>query len=222
MPIRPTLLVEIQNALGPNVTPNLTATSSVSDIFEAYIFGLILEAARTEQATVTFQNVLYQTPAVFVFRTSPGYIFSNNQPYTHAVIQFPGKPTLEAHIGIRVSGRSTVLHECDVAVLLQTEAETCRRNLVNPRSSKLVIAVECKFYSTSIPLSMARGFVGLQVDLSARDCYFVINTNSVSAEKLLSKLDKIWGTSIIPSSPVSVTRLRNLFQTSFVKFKAMN
>jgi hypothetical protein len=220
--INTTLLSAIQTTLGSTITPSLTSTSASSDIFEAYIFSLVLEAARIEGANIAFQNVNGSIPSTFVFRTSPGYIFSNVHSYTHAIIDFPNRPTLEAHIGIRVSGKSGVLHECDVAVLYQAEAATCRLNGVSPRSSRVIIGIECKFYSSTIPLGLARSFIGLGLDLSAQDCYFVVNTSSSSAEKLLAKKRRGYGINIFPSSNVNVERLRNNFQQSFDRFKAKN
>lgn len=216
------LLTAIQVALGSAVSPSLTSASDTSDIFEAYIFSLILEAARVEGANIYFRNVNGSSPSTFVFRTSPGYIFSRTQPYTHAVIDFPGKPMLETHVGVRVSGSSGVLHECDVAVLYQAEAETCRYNEVSPRSSKVIMAVECKYYANSIPLGLARSFLGLDVDMSSQDCFFVVNTSSTSAEKLLAKKNKSYGCNVVPSSIVDVNRLKSSFQSSFTKYKARN
>lgn len=222
MTINTDLLAAIQGTLGATVTPSLTSTSATSDIFEAYIFSLVLDAARIEGASIYFQDVLGNIPNTFIFRTSPGYIFSTTQTYTHAIINFPGKPLLEAHVGIRVSGSSGVLHECDIAVLYQTEAVTCRTNRVSPRSTRLILGIECKFYTNNIPLGQARAFMGLKSDLASQDCYFVINTSSDSAEKLLAKKKRDYGTNIVPASRIAVERLRNDFQTSFAKFKAIN
>jgi hypothetical protein len=220
--INNTLLTAIGAALGSSITPGLTNASTTDDIFEAYVFSLALEAARIEGAHISFRDVYGRTPSIFTFRTSPGYIFSTTQPYTHAVIDFPGRPILEAHIGVRVAGSSGVLHECDVAVLYQSEAATCRLNRVSPRSSKLIMGIECKFYSSTIPLGLARSFIGLGLDLSAQDCYFVVNTSSDSAEKLLAKKNRAYGCNIVPSSSIAVDRLRSSFQSSFAKFKARN
>lgn len=214
------LLSEIETVLGNSISPSLTTVSDASDIFEAYVFSLLIEAARTEGAVVIYRDVNGNTPSTFVFRTSPGYIFSTAQPYTHAIILFANKPSLEAHVGVRVVGKSNVLHECDVAVLEQSEAETCRRNLVPPRSSKVLIAVECKFYSTPLQLSLARAFIGLTSDLSAKNSLFATNTASDSLEKLLSGRKHEWEHNLAPRSPVQVGRLRGKFQTAFQHFKA--
>ncbi len=105
MTVATDLLNQIQATFGSAISPSLTTSSDTSDIFEGYVFSLVIEAARTEGGTITYRDVNGNIPTVFIFRTSPGYIFSRNQPYTHAVISFPNKPPLEAHIGVRVLGK---------------------------------------------------------------------------------------------------------------------
>ena len=78
-------------------------------------------------------------------RTKEDYIWSTTQPYTYALLTFPGREPLEAHVGVRAAGKSGVLHEFDVCVIRRSEAETARQNRVHPRSSKILIGVECKF-----------------------------------------------------------------------------
>lgn len=216
--MRPALLAEINAALGASVTPSLTAASAGSDLFEAYVYSLVLRAAVREGAILRFENVDGTTPSTFTFRTSPGHLFWNNRPYTHAIIQFPNHPQLEAHLGVYVGGKSGVIHECDVAVVFRDEANTSRNNQVPPRSSKVVLAIECKFYSANLPLSLARGFVGLCSELTSRDCYFVMNTGSGSVEKLLTHHDKKWENLVVPNSD-TVDLLRTAFQKAFKNFK---
>jgi hypothetical protein len=221
MPVSDTLLDAIQSALGAAVTPGLSTSSDPSDVFEAYILSIVLDAAVEVGAQITYRNINGPTTQ-FVFRTSPGFIFSTAQPYAFAVIDFPDCPLLEAHIGIRVAGKSEVLHECDVAVLPQTEAQTCRQNNVHPRSSKLVLAVECKFYTVSLPLGLARSFIGLGVDFGTVGCHFVVNTESEVIEKLLAHHRRNWEHQVLPETPVNVDRLRNSFQKAFKNFIAKN
>jgi hypothetical protein len=220
MPLRPGLLAEIAAALGPSIPMNLTSASAASDLFEAYVWCLAVDAARDEGANVQFRDVFGNVaPSSFYFRTSPGFIFSTAQPYTHAELSFPNRALLEAHVGIRVSGRSGVLHECDVAVLLKSEADLCRSENVSPRSARVIISAECKFYSADVPLGMARGFVGLTSDLSTKDRFFVVNTESDSAERLLTHLGRGWDHRIIPGSD-TVSRLRHSFRDAYKKYKA--
>ena len=146
MAITDELLNAVIAALGAAVPPTLTSASAVSDLFEAYVFTLVVRAAQAEGATVSYLDVNGAAAQAFLFRISPGYICSKTHPYTHAVLAFPGREPLEAHVGVRVAGKSGVLHELDVCVLRQSEADTARQNQVHPRSAKVVIGVECKFY----------------------------------------------------------------------------
>ncbi len=214
------LLQQISVALGSAISPDLTTASDVSDVFEAYVFALVIEAAVTEGATVVYRDVHGNEAATFVFRSSPGHIYSRTHSYTHAVITFRGKLSLEVHMGVRVIGKSGVLHECDVAVIRQTEAEICRRQEVAPRSSKVPIAIECKFYSTPLQLHLGRGFVGLTTDLSVRWPMLVTNSSSASVEQLLSSLRREWEHNLSPSAGVEVQRLKGKFQSAFQHYKA--
>lgn len=223
MSVETTLLNEIDRALGQAMSPSLTSASAVSDLFEAYVLTLVIEAARIEGATVSYQDRFGNPVICFVYRTSPGHIYSTAHQYTHALIEFPGKSALEAHTGVRVTGISKVLHECDVSVVRHDEAVTCRTNNVPPRSNKVEICVECKFYSDSLPLNLARAFVGLAADLSTSYCFFVYNNRSATVEQFLeSRLrnKNNWEHEIVPSKPVAVARLQNQFQSAFKSYKA--
>jgi hypothetical protein len=220
MTISDELLNQIDATFGAGIQPNLTTASAVSDIFEVYVFSLVVRAAETEGATVAFYDVYGQPANTFIFRTSPGHLWSSTQPYTYARLSFPTKELLEAHLGVRVAGRSHVLHELDVCVLTHAEAETCRRNQVPPRSSRVLIAVECKFYTSLLSLDLARAFIGLESDISTKDAFFVTNTSSSSVERLLTARSRKWEHNIVPSSQVNVDRLRNTFQLAFKNFKA--
>ena len=180
MPPRQDLLEEIRQALGQAVSPSLTTHSDLSDIYEGYIFVLLLQAARIEGAQVAFSSIQGGAANQFVFRTSRGYLNSQQQNYGYAEIHFPRCPTLEAHLGVRVAGHSNVLHECDVSVLDQTDAELCRRVMqtLAPRSARVRIAVEAKYYTTALGLHLGRNFLGLVRDLSADNAFFCFQSRS--------------------------------------------
>jgi hypothetical protein len=219
MPPSPQLLNEIQATLGPAMVPNLNSASAGSDLFEGYILSLILRAGVAEGAAVSFENADSSVTNTFTFRTSPGHIWWSNSPYTHAILRFPNKPPLEAHTGVYVTGTSGVMHEADVLVLYRDEAITCRRAHSAPRSSKIILAVECKFYATTPGLYLGRGFLGLCSELSGRECCFVTNTIAPSVERLLSHKKKRWDNQIVPSSNNHI-RLQNVFQDIFKVFKS--
>lgn len=224
MPIDPVFLNDLQSALGNAIAPGLTTADDASDGFEAYIFGLVIKAARNEGATISFRDINNNTPTTFIFRTSPGYISSRERAYSYAIISFPNRPPIEVHVGVRVTGTSRVLHECDVAIIDQAEAETCRQNTnIHPRHSKVIAAVECKFYSTKIKLGLVRSFVGLISDISKKDRFFVVNTPLDSLDSIqtyLSERTGGWDHHIIPGSTNAVNRLMGSFQNTFKNYKA--
>jgi hypothetical protein len=208
--------------LGPAVTPSLTAQSAPSDLYEGYLFTLILDAARTEGAQVTLRAVGGGFPNPFVFRTSPGYLNSSRHNYGYAEIAFHQRPVLEAHVGVRVTGHSNVLHECDVSVIDQAEAALCRgaTDRLAPRSARVLIAVEAKYYTTDLPLHFGRAFLGLVRDFSADSAFFIFNGEAESVERLLAHKKQQWENHIEPTNVVPVSRLKNAFQTTFKNFRA--
>lgn len=227
------MLAEINTALGGVPSSYRIGISRAFDIFEGYIFALLLEEAERVGGNVELRDALSTAPlTVCRFPTSPSFIKSDD-PYTYATISFPGrrlKPTLEAHVGIYVSGASKVRHECDVALLYRTEAEACRAyhrstsRIALPRSSKLLLAVECKYYDSDLTLALARSFVGLNKDLTAKDIYFVTNDSrsSTSLSALIIKHGGVgsWQSGIYPN-PVNasdVERLRGLFKEIFNRY----
>lgn len=220
MAIEDDLLAAIQSSLGPALNPNLTAASKTWDLYEAYVLSIVLDAARDLGAVIAFYNMQGPTNE-FVFRTSPGYIFSTAQPYTFARIELSNVPAVEAHVGVKVAGVSGVLNECDVLVLDAAEAETCRRNSVHPRSYKVVFSAECKFYTDGLPLSVARSFLGLGVDIGAKHNHFVANITSESIEKMLAHhRHGMWEHELTPQAASVVSRLRDVFQNEFKNFVA--
>lgn len=223
MSVNEDLIERIQSALGRAVTSNLGSASAVSDLFEAYVFSLVLRAAAEEGADIEFRNVHDRPTSSFVFRTSPGYISSTAQDYTHAVVAFPNTDVLEAHVGIYISGKSQVIHESDVAVLWQTEAVTCRRNPgAIPRHTRVLLSAECKFYSSRMSLGMGRAFLGLCTDIhyGPGDRFFVMNTDSGTVERLLTKHKRSWEHHLVPGSDTEEGRMIPAFREVFKRFKS--
>jgi hypothetical protein len=220
MPVEQELLDQIEAALTATVSPSLTAASAANDLFEAFIWSLVIEAAREEGGTVQFFDLNGSPVNTFVFRSSPSSIFSNVNPYSYAHISFPGCPELEAHQGIYVTGKSGVLHECDVVVLDHAEADICRNSSVHPRTAKAVLAAECKFYSTNLRLHLARSFLGLTEEILQGDRFFVSNTNATSVTKMLTYHHRKWEVSVEPSNLKFRNRLRTDFETSFKHYRA--
>ena len=68
------MIPEIQQLLGQVVIPSVTSAAAGDDIFEVYAFGLVLEAARREGASIQYENVTGNFAGTCTFRTSPGRI----------------------------------------------------------------------------------------------------------------------------------------------------
>lgn len=219
MPLRPGLWAEIQAALGHIPSANLTTLSPGADLYEAYVWSQVLRAARREGAAITYKDRTGAMTTSFWFRTSPSSVYSNAHPYSHAELQFDGCPTLEAHIGIFVSGRSRVSHECDVAVIYKSEADICRARNVDPRSGKVVLTVECKHYvNANVGINLGRSFLGLLQDIWNGDRFFVATRRSDSVARLFAKHNKLYEMGVSPINLHLEARLRHSFELCFRDF----
>ena len=226
MPLRPNLMAEIQSALTASITPNLTTASDGADLYEAYVWALVLEAAQSEGGVIAFKNIHGHTidgvtHTQFHFRTSPGAISSDRHAYAHAEIRFPDCPVLEAHVGIYVAGKSQVRHECDVAVLFADEAEFCRQQKAHPRCTKVVLAAECKYYIDSdLGINLGRSFLGLIQDIQKKNRFFVSTKDGDSVKKLFARHDKRYELGMSPLTTNIERRLLSNFEQAFRDYRA--
>jgi hypothetical protein len=222
LPSPPELLLLLIQNLGANVSLGKLSNVAAWDRYEAFVWLLVIQAARQEGAQVTLQDVNLNSASAPILRTSPGVISSNAQPYTHAVIVFPGKPILEAHVGIQIAGKSTVPHECDVVVLDRVEAQACRDSGANPRYKSALIIAECKYYPTSnLSLKLSREFLGFCKEMRKIDCFFVASRSSAPVLKVLSHSNCHRQTNVLPNSQPSVS-LIHAFREKFNHFNALN
>jgi hypothetical protein len=215
------LIDAISDTVGALVNVGAITASADNDRFEAFVWSIVVRAAVAESATVTYRDPKKNVVNDLLFRTSPGSIASKAPPFTHALIQFAGKPELEAHIGIKIQGKSRVPHECDVVVLPLSEADTCRSTNAHPRHSSIVIAAECKYYYSNLPFRLSREFLGLCKEMRAVDCYFAVNTSKESVEKVLAYYRCHCETLVLPSASGSETLL-HAFRRAFRDFKRLN
>ncbi|MBC3940619.1 hypothetical protein [Sphingomonas albertensis] len=212
---------DISAAISSATSANLSAASAGNDLYECYVWALVLEAARRQGATIRLMTRSGVPATSFRFRTAPTSIFSSLHDYCHAELNFPRAPVLEAHVGIYVSGKSRVNHECDVAVLYHDEANTCRANSVHPRSSKILLSVECKYYlSSTLGVDLGRSFLGLIDDIYAEGRFFVSTQNKGSVDKLFSRHRKEYEIGLSPLTPDQEVRLRGSFEKIFRNYQA--
>lgn len=180
------------------------SATDVSDVYEAFVFALVVDTASRHGAHVRYENVDEKPTTDLVFRTSPGHIYSKRRPYTHAVVEFAGALPLEVHLGVRVQGTSGVLHECDVLVLPREEAQLSRRQQIAPRGSACVLVIECKYYTGHLGLEQARNFEGVRIDVSTRSELFVANTGAPSVVRYLNARDRPFERDVLPGSPRAI------------------
>lgn len=224
MAINQDLVDQIKVSLGNSLSPSLTSANAANDLYEAYVFSLVLDAARTEGAVITYRDRVGAVPVVFLFRTSPSRISIAVPNYCYADIFFQGKPGLEAHVGIYVSDKAKVRHETDVVVLRRDEAQTCRAaGDIDPRYSKLILSAECKMYqNATLDIGLGRGFLGLSAELKGVTTTFVANKGAGPIERLLVHHRKGRALGVIPANLAQVNQLRVKFESSFIDFKAKN
>ncbi len=219
MAVREDLIADIESIVSSAAGIGYAQPSATNDVYENYIWALCLQAATQHGARITYETIHERPATILVFRTSPGAIYSNVHEYTHAVLEFAGCPPLEVHVGVRVTGKSRVLHECDVAVIDRYEAQLCRTEQVHPRASKVLIAAECKFYTSAIQLYLGRGFLGLTSDIHRKERYFITNGQSPSVIKLIAHHDSEWECGVLPNSP-EADALSHSLARAFRNYKA--
>ncbi|NBH12464.1 hypothetical protein [Amycolatopsis sp. SID8362] len=174
---RADLITNIESAIGA-LQAAYRSGADESDLYEASLLVLCLDAARAAGGTVMLTDDGRYSVTSARFRRSPGNLWSSG--FTYALVTFPGTPkALEVHLGVFVAAsKSRVAHECDVAILDHTEAERSRQGAVHPRSQKLVAVIEAKHYSTSPSLGVGRAFLGLAQELGQVKCSLVFPSRS--------------------------------------------
>jgi hypothetical protein len=138
--------------------------------FEAYVFSLIVHAVRrVGSPTSAVVNGIRSgpNPATVVMRGSPGRLGSTAQDFAYASCQLGGKE-FEIHADVQYEGSSHAVHEIDVSIYDHDAADRIRQApqavSLFPSISKLVGAVECKFYDSDLGTALGRTFVGLTDD----------------------------------------------------------
>lgn len=134
--------------------------------YEAYVFGLCLRAVRSLGVTPVLKGISNE-PKPFVFRGAPGQIHSKYRNYGYAAFSLNNED-FEIHCGVEFKGTSGMTHEIDVCVMKASEGSACRTKPDDPKSSSVIAAWECKFYSGNLDKNLGRAFVGLISDLGTK------------------------------------------------------
>ncbi|WP_280313981.1 hypothetical protein [Nocardia wallacei] len=212
------LIQAIEQAIGV-LAPSYRRGASESDLYEASLLMLCVEAAVKAGGSEFITNDGHSAAPAFHFRRSPGNLWLGE--FTYAYVEFPNpQKSLEIHLGVYVVGRSKVAHECDVAIIDHQEAERSRLGGVHPRQGKVIAAIEAKHYSNSPGLSVGRSFLGLTQELTADNCALVYpSKSSVSLGGLIAQKRSHAFEEVLPGRPAA-TLLSSHLETKIRKWLA--
>ena len=163
-------------------------SASCDRAFEAYVFSLCVSAVTDAGGTATLTGIRSgPNPQVVVFRGAPGQMSSRDQDFCYAVCRV-GRKDFEIHVDVTFEGQSGAAHEIDVSIVDAIHARHVRSTRRLPRTNKhLICAFECKFYTSTPGVALARTFVGLTRDCSAnRLDGFVANRSAFGIDQYLS------------------------------------
>ena len=182
------LRANLPAALPTTMTASGRKPTAGNDLYEAYLFGLVVEAAKAVGYAVSYRTALGPASKLHL-RRSPGRICSagpHGSAFTHALLEYPGRPALELHTGVVIAGRSKVVHEADVLVLPEADATRARIANIDPPSARTRLLVEAKYYTSPVGLPTSREFLGLSKDLSTGKMVFACTLSNASATALLA------------------------------------
>lgn len=177
-----------------------SSRTKVDKLYEAYILSCVVKALINLNCTLEARDNNDTVTTNFLFRLKPGYIFSPTTSSSFVHILYNNKQ-YELHSGVRVSGKSSVLHEMDVAIIEKNEADSCRNQSRHPRPTKLKFLAECKFYGSDLPLNIGREYLGLCSEFSIRVKSIVSNAGSNSIHKLLTTHRQTSNFNLTPLQP---------------------
>lgn len=196
------LQANLPGALPTTMTAAGPKPTAGNDLYEAYLFGVVIEAARALRYDVAFRNAV-GTATNLHLRRSPGRISNSGAPgpmFTHAELSVGVRPALELHTGVVIVGRSKVPHEADVLLLPKTDADRCRSANVDPPSGAARLVIEAKYYTNPVNLGTARGFLGLSKDLSAKKVAFACTVADAASTALLAGTPSVeYDIGVLPS-----------------------
>lgn len=189
--------------------------------FEAYVFALVVTAALRAGATVEIRGINSgPNPNPLVFRGGPGRLGSTGSDYAYALCNLNNK-AFEVHVDVEYRGSSGAVHELDVSVLDATHADDIRAApALLPSTRHLRCALECKFYDSTLGVSLGRAFVGLVSDCGRlKSAAFVTNgSNAGLAQFLTAKANVETFFSATPLSPPVEERVLNVLEQALRKW----
>jgi len=186
-------------------SPVLTQPTRPEKLYEAWVFTCVVRALGRLGATMQVRDSGDNAAPNLLFRLAPGLIYSPTTASSFVFLTYNGR-AYEIHHGVRVQGRSSVLHELDICIIDRDEANRCRKNSINPRQARTRLLIECKFYGATLPLELGREFLGLGKEFNMRIKTLVSNAESDDVHRLVSRHQGTANFRIAPTSPAETNR----------------
>lgn len=217
------LLKAIEGALDVALDLGYAAEAEQHDLFEAYVLTLLLEAAKDMGWSLSLRDGTGATVTAPVFRRGPGRLPSPG--FTFARMTKPGKQDLEAHLGVKVAGRTAVgvsaatmsgslLHEFDLLVLPAVDAAACRAANADPHHGVVVVHGEMKYFGGNLSLPIGRASVGMAAEcVLGGKSVLVTNRMGLTVQDLVEHHDVAFRYRVTPKSPTAERHVRSWFQS---------
>lgn len=174
-------------------------------LYEIYTLSCLVSALESLNAQMEARDVNDNPTASLEFRLAPGVIGTPTSTPGFVMVQY-GTREYEIQNGLRVLGRSRVLHELDVCLLDRSEALRCRANQIHPVQAKVRLLMECKYYGNSLSLSLGREYLGLSSEYNCRVKTLVSNVSSSSIHDLFKSHAQKENFETSPAYPDNVDR----------------
>lgn len=168
-------------------------SDTIERAYEAYIWSLCKKAVEEAGGTAALRGIRSGIHLKnIVLRGAPGNMDSRAKNFCYIDCKLKGKE-FEIHLDVQYEGSSGASHEIDVSIYDHASAEAVRASGGLPKSGKLIMAIECKFYTVSIPsAALGRSFVGLTKDCpGTRLNAFVSNKSSENLDKYFTNKSNI-------------------------------
>jgi hypothetical protein len=217
------LLTDVEAALGLSVDLGYASKAKDHDVYEAYVLALLLSEAKAKGWTLDLRDGWGHAVTAPLFRLGPGRITSRD--YTFARMTKAGRAPLEAHLGVKVSGKAPVgisaptksgrlLHEFDLIVLPEGIASACRATGDDPDHMTVTIHAEMKFYTGKLSLPLGRASIGMALECGLTGkSVLVTNQLGYTVQDLVQHHRVAFRFKVLPSNATAEWHVRNWFST---------
>jgi hypothetical protein len=205
-----TTVNELTYALCDDITQAWDASNlnlkTVNGLYHLYVFTLVLEAAASEGAEITYWDRTGQLELPPQILVGPHSFHAEN--YIYAQAYFSSRRYIEVHINARITGKSKIEYECDIAVVRRKSARAARGRKRSPIYRNLLFEIECRFRAESIQLSAAQALLGVIDDVTTsprgRNLYVVNSSIGDAGTQFLNRHNVRYHHRLIPGNASSL------------------